>query len=189
MNSTPKEGKLLLMSRKRGSHDVQQAVPAELCTYFTLLQKHHHAIQQALSPLQEKMSDLERDWAPRDKAFWQEMLGMLQELKAVLQAACFLIDAPGGLFIQYTLMIELYHTLSLIDNTGIELTSYLEVCTSRRVAHLHQRRRLLVRLRELAQSVGEVLTLTGTVGREKSLEGYQERQRKRARRKQASSFQ
>lgn len=81
---------------------------------------------------------------------------------------------------RYDLMIPLYSALRLIDEAGIETTSYLAVCASTKVQHLQQRHDLLKKLQELGKVVVAVLNVTGKAGQQKCSEEHQQIQRELA---------
>jgi hypothetical protein len=177
----------LIEGGKASASRRRQPVPAELLPLFMRLRKHHHAISQAYKPLCEKQEDLEADWAIRDECFWQETLTILQALKAAMQPACtaliddYTAEAPMGyIAVRFELMIALFHARSLIDEAGIETTSYLFVCTSTKVQHLQQRHDLKKKLQELGKEVQTVLDATGTRGQRKCIEEHQKAQRELA---------
>lgn len=128
------------------------------------------SIERAFQPLLEKLQDLETDWSVRSADFWQKVLTALQALKTLVSPMTVNVKMlPILLPIRYDLLDSLYHVLELLDETGIDVTSYLPRCRSTRLCHLQQRQRILECMRKLARAIQETLIKTGLQGQQRLL--------------------
>ena len=135
--------------------------PAALEAFVATGREHYAALEQALEPLATTVTDLKRDWKPRWKGYWKLKLTALLSLRTATQATFEMFDreqsseeAPVpvifyGANMGYTIPLSLVG--GRIEEAGILLTSYIEVCESHQEQHLRQRQRVLVVLQEVVE--------------------------------------
>ncbi len=142
---------------------------AELERALRCLRTHHDAIQGALTPLEEAVENLAKDWGTRGWPFWKRLLHDVSTLRDALRAGIawssanpFDSQVPLGLVaVRYQMLLPLSHAERQIDTVGISITAYMPVCESQRHSHLQQRQDVLADVRELVQRTQEALTATG----------------------------
>ena len=132
----------------------------------------HATLAQAYTPLKAKVDALGTDWDTRPASFWQEILTALPVLREAVQPCIKYTEGDRQNFpccfslafiaIRYSLLSALHRAESLIDDTGIAVTSYKSVCLSREVRHLHRRQYVLETLRKLVGEVRTALDLMGS---------------------------
>jgi len=147
------------------------------------LQRFHDTIEQACTAIQGHVADLATDWDTRPAEFWQEVLTALQALREIVQPAiayslCGKDEVTTGFIaIRYSLMISIGHVGALIDQAGIEVTSYRSVCRSKQVQHLQRRQWIVQVLRDLTQEVEKALDLMGPKGQQQCVDQHRKHQR------------
>lgn len=154
----------------------------DLQVIFSQLQQHHNMIEQVYKPLCEKKENLEMDWATRNTDFWITMLTELQALKQKMQQVFEWIDSFSlmelpidFIHIRYDILTPTSNALNLIDEVGIQVTSYLPICAATKVEYLQQRHNLLKKLQKLDKTVQDVIDSTGLPGQTKCIIGHQKR--------------
>jgi hypothetical protein len=118
------------------------AAPGNQKQSITLLQTAYHALQEAIS-------NLEQDWNVRNQTFWQQTFATLQTIRQALSPVLDKLDMP--------LLNTAYLADEHIDEAGILITAHSCAQRPRREAHLRQRHQILFRLREVAGDLQEIL--------------------------------
>ncbi len=139
--------------------------PAVLDAFIVHVRERYTALEQALEPITVTVNDLERDWKPRWEHYWQTKMAALLSLRTAAHAALQVFDREqssedmpipiifAGISLGYRFGL---HTVeSKIEEAGILLTSYIEVCSSHEEQHLRQRQRVLNALQEVVKATRE----------------------------------
>ena len=141
--------------------------PAALEAFITQGREHYDALEQALEPLVVAVTDLKRDWKPRWQGYWKPKLTALLSLRTATQATYQMFDREQsseedpvpvifyGSNIGYSIPLSLIE--GRIEEVGILLTSYIEVCDSHEEQHLRQRQRVLVALKEVVETTRDAV--------------------------------
>ena len=122
-------------------------------------QERYTALEQSLHPLVATVSDLEGDWNPRLTKYWNATLRDLTAVRTATQGVFQMFDwdqsrhaAPiPHVLTSFGHTIRLLIAQSKIEEAGILLTSYIQVCGSHEEHHLHQRQRVLKALQEVVK--------------------------------------
>ena len=133
------------------------------------------ALQAATTPIRTKIADLEHDYTPRDREFWEATLNLLAELRQALQPFLWALRrgtpilslSPEQMHIKFTLMNPVYLLDERIDTLGIAMTSYLPRCKSYAHTRLQERHRLLMLLRELIETEEEIVEVVAKLTAER----------------------
>ena len=135
--------------------------PAALEAFIAQCREQYTALEQAIDPIVVTVADLQRDWKPRLEHYWLAKLDALLSLRNATHATFQLFDQNQGSqeapipAIFYGTNMGYTNSLHLvegeIEEAGILLTSYIEVCDSHQEQHLRQRQRVLVALKEVVE--------------------------------------
>jgi hypothetical protein len=141
--------------------------PEVLAAFIKQAQEHYNAIEAALSPIKEAITDLERDWGSRKEAFWQQAITNLRPLRQASKACSALFEQehssqaePVPMIIAATVLtyqFGLGRIESKIEEAGILLTAHRINAGSLEEEHIRQRQRVLEALRKLEKAGREVV--------------------------------
>lgn len=141
--------------------------PMVLEGFVAHVQEHYDALEQALEPIAATVRNLESDWKPRWNQYWNAKLKDLTALRAANQAELQVFDkeqrsrtVPIPLIIAGTSLgyrCPLHSVESQIEEAGILITSYIDVCDSHQEQHLRQRQRVLNALQEVVKETRKAI--------------------------------
>ena len=136
--------------------------PHVMETFLTTARERYTALEQALDPIVAAVSDLEKDWKPRWKEYWTPKLVALASVRVATQVALQVFEreqstqaAPLPVIITATSIsyrCDLHTVENKIEEAGILLTAYLEVCTSQKEQHIRQRQKVLKALQAVVNA-------------------------------------
>lgn len=118
-------------------------------------------LEAAAEPIRERIADLERDYAPRDKEFWQAVIGLLIDLRPACQNYGHLLQDHIGEHHEMAPLI--FPTTMLdhqIDKTAIAITAHLPRCHSFAPSCLWQRHKALGLLQLVDGTVQQIINST-----------------------------
>lgn len=137
-------------------------------TFLATARERYTTLEQVLEPIAAAVIDLESDWKPRWKEYWTPKLTALASVRAATQAVLQVFEreqssrtAPIPLIITATSLgyrCDLHTVESKIEEAGILMTSYLEVCTSQKEQDIRQRQRVLKALQAVVKASREAIT-------------------------------
>jgi hypothetical protein len=67
-------------------------LPSVLQEFIAQARERYAAIEQAIQPIKAAITDLERDWTPRDVTFWQQVIESLDPVRQATQKCMALFD-------------------------------------------------------------------------------------------------
>ncbi len=124
-----------------------------------VLHQHYQALAPVATVLQEKVTDLEQDWQPRNAEFWQDVLTALAALRRTLQPCIDTInEGIGSLPVACcSAVVPLCIATAKVERVGLQITMYLPACDS--LKGLPERQQILEELRELNRALQRSLHL------------------------------
>ncbi len=159
------------MIANRGGYWITESAEV-LETFLVQTGERYRALEEALKPISVSVVDLDQDWAPRWADWWHAKTIALATLRTATRTCLQVFDreqssqeSPVALIVPATSITYTSSLRSLekaIEEAGIQITAYTNVCQSLEEKHIRQRQRVLQALRDVERATCDAIIAART---------------------------